>query len=99
MHWSLLLLKSRPTYTEICSSSDERNNQIVAKICEQLIIEGEYENIQPRRFAIGLAALINGLWLDLLMTPKEIDRQEAHDICWEYLVSSFPKHFSKPSET
>ena len=88
-------VKSRPTYTEICSSSDERNNEIVTRICEQLIIEGEYSNVKARRFAIGLAALINGLWLDLLMTPKEIDRQEAHDICWEYLVSTFPKHFSE----
>lgn len=88
-------VRSRPTYLQICSASDERNNQTVARLCDQLIIEGNYKNLQSKRFAIGLAALINGLWLDLLMTPKEIDRAEAHDICVDYLASSFPDHFKE----
>jgi TetR/AcrR family transcriptional repressor of bet genes len=87
--------KSRPTYLQICAKSDKRNNVLVASLCEELIKEGNYNDIRPQTFAIGLAAFINGLWLDLLMTPNEINRKEAMEICFHYLAVSFPDHFYK----
>ena len=88
-------VKSRPTYLQICAKNDKRNNDVVADIARQLKKEANYKDLQPRAFAVGLAALVNGLWLDLLMTPKEITRKQARDICFSYLASSFPEHFKK----
>ena len=87
--------KSRPTYLQICAKSDIRNTNVVAKICEELIQEAGYEDIRPKAFATGLSALVNGLWLDLLMTPNEINRKEACAICFDYLAGCFPEHFNK----
>ncbi len=86
-------VKSRPTYLQICANSDKRNSDVVARFCKELKKEGNYKELKPQAFATGLAALVNGLWLDLLMTPKELSRKEARDICFAYLASSFPKHF------
>jgi TetR/AcrR family transcriptional repressor of bet genes len=87
--------KSRPTYLQICAKSDKRNNDVVANLCKQLVKEAGYKDIRPISFATGLAALTNGLWLDLLMTPNEIKRNEALDICFHYIAVSFPDHFDK----
>jgi TetR/AcrR family transcriptional regulator, transcriptional repressor of bet genes len=87
--------KSRPTYLQICAKSDKRNIDVVAELCEDLKAEGDNENVNPQAFATGLAALVNGLWLDLLMTPNEISRKEAREICLNYLYVSFPEHFEK----
>ena len=64
--------KSRPTYLHACAQSDKKNNDVVAQLCEELAKEANNTDIRPKAFAIGLAALSNGLWLDLLMTPNEI---------------------------
>ena len=87
--------KSRPTYLQICAKSDKRNIDVVAELCEDLKAEGDNMNVNPQAFATGLAALVNGLWLDLLMTPNEISRKEAREICLNYLYVSFPEHFNK----
>lgn len=87
--------KSRPTYLQICEKSDDRNIEAVAELCEELKRQGNYTSIKPRSIAFGLAALINGLWLDLLMTPTCLSRDEALGICFDYLASHFPDHFEK----
>jgi len=87
--------KSRPTYLHTCAQSDKKNNDVVTQLCEELAKEDNNTDIRPKAFAIGLAALSNGLWLDLLMTPNDINRKEACDICFEYLAVSFPNHFNK----
>lgn len=87
--------KSRPTYLQICAENDRKYNDVVAKLCEDLVVDGGYTDIRPQAFAIGLAALTNGLWLDLLMTPNEINRNMARDISFDYLAVIFPNHFNK----
>jgi hypothetical protein len=37
--------------------------------------------------------MVNGLWLDLLMTPEEMPRDRAREICRNYLARAFPGHF------
>ncbi len=87
--------KFRPTYLQICAENDRKYNDVVAKLCEDLVVDGGYTDIRPQAFAIGLAALTNGLWLALLMTPDEINRNMARDISFDYLAVIFPNHFNK----
>ena len=88
--------KSRPTYLHICAENDRRYNNVVATLCDELIADGPYPGIRSQSFATGLAALANGLWLDLLMSPNDIDRKQARDISFDYLAVYFPAHFDKP---
>ncbi len=87
--------KSRPTYLQTCAQSDNKSFNVVTRLCKELAKETNNTNIRPNALAIGLAALTNGLWLDLLMTPKEINRKEACKICFDYLAVMFPDHFNK----
>ena len=87
--------KSRPTYLQICAENDKKYNGDVAELCQDLVEDGDYTDIRPRAFAIGLSAMVNGLWLDLLMTPNEINRKQARDISFDYLAVMFPNHFNK----
>ena len=86
--------KSRPTYLHTCAQSDKKNTKVVAQLCEELAKEANNTVICPKAYAVGLAALTNGLWLDLLMTPGEITRKEACNICFDYLAVTFPDHFN-----
>jgi TetR/AcrR family transcriptional repressor of bet genes len=86
--------KSRPTYLQICAKSDEIANNVLAKLCDELKKDPAYKHIKSQSFAVGLSALVNGLWLDLLMTPNAINRKEACEICFDYLAVMFPNHFS-----
>jgi len=87
--------KSRPTYLHTCAQNDKKNISVVEKLCKELAKEANYTDFRSKAFAISLAALTNGLWLDLLMTPNEINRNEACNICFDYLAVVFPDHFKR----
>jgi len=53
-------------------------------------------NFEPTALATGLSAMTEGLWLDLLISPRSISREQARNICLAYLASAFPRHFSAP---
>ena len=42
----------------------------------------------------GLNAMIDGLWLDILTSPKAIDRKDAKRTCLALLGAVFPREFA-----
>ena len=86
--------KSRPTYLELCDASDEEYFQALQELCLALVREGEYHGLDGRLIAQGLSAMMDGLWLDLLLKPSEFDRDTSRRACLAYLSSVFPRHFS-----
>jgi transcriptional repressor BetI len=86
--------KSRPTYRKLCAARDRAYRDEMVQVCEQLIDEGGYQNIDAATVAAGLSAMTSGLWLDLLTSPRSMTRQRARQICRTYLANTFPKHFS-----
>ncbi|MGI9284875.1 MAG: TetR family transcriptional regulator C-terminal domain-containing protein, partial [Pseudomonadales bacterium] len=85
---------SRPTYQKICAQHDSDIAATFTELCEQLIAEGKYRHVDADIVATGYTALADGLWLDLLMTPKELSKNKAKRVCMSYLAGNFPKHFS-----
>ena len=45
--------------------------------------------------ALALSAMLEGLWLRLMMGTEDVTRETAHQAASEYLASAFPKHFSR----
>ena len=45
--------------------------------------------------ARGLNAMIDGLWLNILLDPKACDRKEALRACRTYLAQLFPREFDR----
>jgi TetR/AcrR family transcriptional repressor of bet genes len=86
--------KSRPTYRKICAMRDLVYRKQLVEICERLIDEGDYNNLDAGIVASGLTAITSGLWLDILTNPRWMSREQARTICLSYLANSFPKHFS-----
>jgi len=86
--------KSRPTYRKLCAARDRAYREEMVQVCEHLVEEGGYRDIDAATVAAGLSAMTSGLWLDLLTSPRSMTRQRAKQICRTYLATTFPGHFS-----
>jgi TetR/AcrR family transcriptional repressor of bet genes len=86
--------KSRPTYRKLCAERDRGYDKVVTELVATIIEEGKYGPLDPEIIASGLAAMTEGLWLDLLVTPREMNREKARRIARTYLACLFPRHFT-----
>jgi len=86
--------KSRPVYQRIRAKADIQSENACRELFQAAIDEGGYKNIDADLLARGYTALIDGLWLDLLVAPKQFTRRKAKQIARHYLASAFPQHIS-----
>lgn len=84
--------KARPTYQRICSRTDFTAEGAIANLFQQAIDEGEYQNCDAGLLSSGYTALVDGLWLDLLVEPRHLSRNKARKVARHYLASAFPHH-------
>lgn len=87
----------RPSYLDIHSGYDEERSIEIAKICAEIIQDGEYNHLEADAVARRIVTQIDGLWLHMLLYPKQNKRKQARSDCFTYLSELFPKHFSLPS--
>jgi TetR/AcrR family transcriptional regulator, transcriptional repressor of bet genes len=88
--------KFRPTYRRICAARDNAQDELVRTLCTNLCKLGNYSDVEPVLVANGLSALTDGLWLDLLVRPESMKREQAWRITMSYLADAFPRHFQQP---
>lgn len=86
--------KSRPTYQALSGARDKAYQQTIVDLCLLLKQEGGY-GFEPEATALGLSAMLEGLWLRLMIGAENVSRETAHQAACEYLASVFPKHFSR----
>jgi AcrR family transcriptional regulator len=86
--------KSRPTYQALCGARDAAYQNVFIDLCRQLKKDGGYD-FEPVSTALGLSAMLEGLWLRLMMGTEDVTRETAHHAATEFLASVFPKHFSR----
>lgn len=84
--------KSRPTYQAICGARDIKYQDTYVTLCREIQREGGYA-IDAESVALGLCAMMEGLWLRLMLS-EGINRQKALAVSIDYLVAAFPRHFS-----
>lgn len=89
--------KYRPNYLKICHGHDDERYTEIARLCAEIVSDGGYDDIDPEAIARSIEAMIDGLWLSLLLYPKSISREEARNDAFTYLACAFPKHFANPS--
>ena len=87
----------RPTYRRICAERDRSYDDLVRDLCKRLCEEGGYPDVDSTIIADGLSALTDGLWLDLLVRPDSMSREQARRISMAYLADAFPRHFTRPA--
>jgi TetR/AcrR family transcriptional repressor of bet genes len=86
--------RSRHTYRKICADHGQEYKRVLTGLCEEIIIKGGYE-LSSDHVATGLIALNAGLWLDLLLSPAEMNPELAEEISYSYLAGIFPGLFSR----
>ena len=89
--------KSRPTYQRICSRWDFQAEDAICALFQAAIDEGNYTNADAKLLATGYTALIDGLWLNLLVAPRHLSRKKASSIARNYLASALPQHVKPES--
>ncbi|WP_421915995.1 transcriptional regulator BetI [Mesorhizobium sp.] len=84
--------KSRPTYQALSSARDAVYQNIYIDLCATLKRSGGYA-FEPQVMALALSAMLEGLWLRLMMGTEDTTRETALQAANEFLAAAFPKHF------
>ena len=90
--------KSRPTYQALCGARDAAYQNVFVDLCRKLKVDGGYD-FEPVATALALSAMLEGLWLRLMMGTEDVTRETAHQAACEHLASAFPRHFSRRGGT
>lgn len=89
--------KSRPTYQALCGARDESYQRVFVDLCRSLKAEAGYE-FDPHYVALGLSAMLEGLWLRLMMGTEQVTREAALRAALDYLASVFPRHYARQAD-
>lgn len=85
----------RPEFLKICQELSDTFHVETRKLFARLIEEGGYRDLDPDIVARGFDAMIDGLWLDMLINPKSVDRDAAKRVVRTYLGGLFPNEFGR----
>lgn len=83
----------RPEFSKLCADLSTSFQASMTDSMRRLIEEGGYTDIDPALAARGFNAMIDGLWLDMLINPKQTDRDTAKASVRVFLAGLFPKEF------
>ncbi len=79
---------ARPTYRKICNRSDRATQALLRELFAEAAAQHPGHDVDL--LTSGYTALANGLWLDLLVSPRKTSRAAARAIAQQYLRDAFP---------
>lgn len=85
----------RKDFLTLCRRWSESYHRNTSALIEAIITAGGYRGLNAETIARGLNAMIDGLWLDILLDPKAPDRADALRTCRTYLAQLFPREFAR----
>ncbi len=85
--------QSQPQFRKLCSRLSDDYLAQTREIISRIIDRGGHDLLDADAIAHGLNAMVNGLWLDLMIDPKNFDRETSKRACRNYLASVFPAEF------
>jgi TetR/AcrR family transcriptional repressor of bet genes len=78
----------RPDFMAVCQELNREFQNTAAAFFAQLGV------VDPMLISKGFSAMSDGLWLDMLINPKETDREVARRVVRRFLNGLFPDHFA-----
>lgn len=88
----------RDTYRRLCEGFDTERGDFMDACCERLVAEGGYRVSDPERLSHLIESTADGLWLDMLLYPEEMDVTNARNQMRTLLHHLFPQHFEPVAE-
>jgi TetR/AcrR family transcriptional regulator, transcriptional repressor of bet genes len=85
----------RPDFMTLCQALNREFQGVAAELFRQLIADHDTGERDPVLLAKGFSAMSDGLWLDMLINPKETDREMARRVVRAFLHGLFPLHFAR----
>ena len=85
--------RSRPIYMKTCAEYDRLYMQVEAELFAEMLHDDDKKQHDPQILATTLDAITQGLWLEMLLTPKEINRTQARALVMSYLHTVLPAYF------
>ncbi|MEM9146387.1 MAG: TetR family transcriptional regulator C-terminal domain-containing protein [Pseudomonadota bacterium] len=82
----------RDLYRDKIAQFDGERTKIVEELCQELAAIGNLV-IDPHMVAQNLESLADGLWLSIMLYPRELNRLAAKQQVASYLNAVFPRHF------
>ena len=86
--------RSRPIYMKTCAEYDRHYVQVETELFAEMLSNDDKKKHDPHTLATTLDAVTEGLWLDMLLTPKEINRTQARAVVMNYLHTVLPAYFA-----
>jgi len=83
----------RPEFLKMCADLSSSFQKSTTDSFQALIDEGGYQGLDAGLIARGFNAMIDGLWLDMLLNPKQTDRETAKASVRAFLAGLFPREF------
>ena len=80
----------RPDFISVCQGLSREFQAVAAELFAQL----NAPDRDPMLVAKGFSAMSDGLWLDMLINPKETDRDTARRVVRTFLHGLYPDHFA-----
>ena len=90
--------RHRATYRRISERFDTERSDFMDDCCQRLVTAGGYTGLDPERLAHLIESTADGLWLDMLLYPEEMNVDTARDQMRTLLHHLFPRHFAAPSD-
>lgn len=87
--------RSRPLYQKICAGSDRATAARLRSVFEQAMSATNGNVRDLDLLTTGYTALVDGLWLDLLVIPRLLPRQRAQQVAHQYIAGAFPSLYSQ----
>jgi len=78
----------RPDFMALCQELNREFQGVAADLFAQLGVQ------DPMLVAKGFSAMSDGLWLDMLINPKETDRDMARRVVRAFLHGLYPDYFA-----
>ena len=85
--------RSHPVYMKTCAEYDHLYAQVEEELFTELLGDDDKNPHDPQTLATIVDALVDGLWLDMLVSPKVINRKQARDLVMNFLHSVLPDYF------
>jgi len=88
--------RTRPSYRKLCAQLYNDYYWQVREFVQALIDQGGYDHLDAHSVTLALNAMVDGMWLDMQIQPREFNRDEAIRAIGLFLNQFFPREF--PSE-